>query len=429
MRRQERDTSLELNIEQIELKGFSRSLTEIEFLLLILVILYVIVPGTTVTAEPWWMTIAMLSYSVFILGFNYMNLNTPQTAWKLAVETWVMISFITFVLWHTGNVDSPLLNLYLLVIISSAITLSKLMTILEIILIFIFYFYLAVRNGLAFNLVEFTELMVYFSPFVLVAYIATMLASDVHYGKMMFKALSETDEMTDLFSSGKIKLSKVKNDLVGGSEVVADIDTVAFHRVSSDIIPVGNARGIMRSRTPKDDLTEAMGGKPNLFAGYGLTARQSDQIISSKQSLTELGGLRPIRQGVWNNSNDPFPQKLAEDGFRDLFGKKETILNIKKIDPNTSPFKFLPFGKVKQKTGQTEGEIHNVLNDLADPVKKTKIMNHLGTVQFTPFAGKNIRTTGTQGAGLSDILRTVKQTKADKKFFENRGLPNFDDFF
>ena len=237
------------------------------------------------------------------------------------------------------------------------------------------------------------------------------------------------DEMTDLFSSGKIKLSKVKNDLVGGSEVVADIDTVAFHRVSSDIIPVGNARGIMRSRTPKDDLTEAMGGKPNLFAGYGLTARQSDQIISSKQSLTELGGLRPIRQGVWNNSNDPFPQKLAEDGFRDLFGKKETILNIKKIDPNTSPFKFLPFGKVKQKTGQTEGEIHNVLNDLADPVKKTKIMNHLGTVQFTPFAGKNIRTTGTQGAGLSDILRTVKQTKADKKFFENRGLPNFDDFF
>jgi GGDEF domain-containing protein len=200
MRRQDRDSSLDLNIEQIELKGFSRSLTEIEFLLLILVILYVIVPGTTITAEPLWMTIAMLSYSVFILGFNYMNLNTPQTAWKLAVETWVMISFITFVLWNTGNVDSPLLNLYLLVIISSAITLSKLMTILEIILIFIFYFYLAVRNGLAFNLVEFTELMVYFSPFVLVAYIATMLASDVHYGKMMFKALSETDEMTNLLN-------------------------------------------------------------------------------------------------------------------------------------------------------------------------------------------------------------------------------------
>lgn len=200
MKRQERDGSLDLNIEQIELKGFSRSLTEIEFLLLILVILYIIVPGTTVTAEPFWMTVSMLTYAMFILGFNYMNLNTPQYAWKLAVETWVMISFITFVLWNTGNIDSPLLNLYLLVIIASAITLSKAVTILEIILIFIFFFYLAVRNGMAFNLVEITELMVFFSPFVLVAYITTMLASDVHYGKMMFKALSETDEMTSLLN-------------------------------------------------------------------------------------------------------------------------------------------------------------------------------------------------------------------------------------
>ena len=200
MRSQERDSSLDLNIEQIELKGFSRSLTEIEFLLLILVILYIIVPGTTVTAEPFWMTISMLAYAVFILGFNYMNLNTPQYAWKLAVETWVMILFITFILWNTGNIDSPLLNLYLLVIIASSITLSKSITILEIILIFIFYFYLAVRNGMAFDLVEITELLVYFSPFVLVAYISTMLASDVHYGKMMFKALSETDEMTNLLN-------------------------------------------------------------------------------------------------------------------------------------------------------------------------------------------------------------------------------------
>ena len=200
MRSQDRDSTLDLNIDQIELKGFSRSLTEIEFLLLILVILYIVVPGTTVTAEPFWMTVSMLVYAIFVLGFNYMNLNTPQYAWKLAVETWVMIFFITFILWNTGNVDSPLLNLYLLVIIASSITLSKSVTILEIILIFIFYFYLAVRNGMALDLVEITELMVYFSPFVLVAYITTMLASDVHYGKMMFKALSETDEMTNLLN-------------------------------------------------------------------------------------------------------------------------------------------------------------------------------------------------------------------------------------
>ena len=111
-----------------------------------------------------------------------------------------MIGFITWVLWNTGNINSPLLNLYLLVIISSAITLDKITTILEIILIFAFYLFLAVKNGMAYDLAEFSEMIIYFSPFVLVAYITTMLASDVHYGKMMFKALSETDEMTNLLN-------------------------------------------------------------------------------------------------------------------------------------------------------------------------------------------------------------------------------------
>jgi diguanylate cyclase (GGDEF)-like protein len=146
------------------------------------------------------MTVTMLLYAVFVLGFNYVNLDTPQYAWKLAIETWMMIAFITWVLWNTGSINSPLLNLYLLVIISSAITLDKITTMLEIVLIFAFYVFLAVRNGMAYDLAGFSQMMIYFSPFVLVAYITTMLASDVHYGKMMFKALSETDEMTHLLN-------------------------------------------------------------------------------------------------------------------------------------------------------------------------------------------------------------------------------------
>ena len=78
IKRHERDPSLDLNIEQIELKGFSRSLTEIEFLLLILVILYYVVPGTEIV-HPFLMTVSMLLYAVFVLGFNYVNLDTPST--------------------------------------------------------------------------------------------------------------------------------------------------------------------------------------------------------------------------------------------------------------------------------------------------------------------------------------------------------------
>lgn len=203
MKSSEKEKSMDLNIEKTELKGFSRRLTEIEFLLLILVILYFVVPGSTVTAEPFSMMLSMLAYAFFVLGFNYfnyVNLNNLQYTWKIAIETWVMIFFITWVLWNTGDVESPLLNLYLLVVIASAITLDKVTTFLEIMLIFAFYIFLGVKSGIEYNLGSFSVAMVYFSPLVLVAYITSMLASDVRSTKMMFKILSETDEMTNLLN-------------------------------------------------------------------------------------------------------------------------------------------------------------------------------------------------------------------------------------
>lgn len=185
--------------EQIELKGFSRSIAEIEWLLLLLVLLYYMSPDAQI-ASPDALLICMELFGAFILGFHYVNFNLPQFRWKLAIETWVMILFITLVVWNTGSVDSPLLNLYLLVIISSSITLGKAITISEIALISAVYILMASRSGLEYSLVEYTEFLIFFLPFMLVAYITTMLASDVNYGKEVFKALSETDEMTSLLN-------------------------------------------------------------------------------------------------------------------------------------------------------------------------------------------------------------------------------------
>ncbi|MDT8397599.1 MAG: GGDEF domain-containing protein [Pseudomonadales bacterium] len=196
---QDNDSRNVLDVEQIELKGFSRSIAEIEWLLLLLVILYYVAPGSNVS-NPFGMVLSMLGFAGFVLLFHYVNYNAPQYRWKLAIETWVMIGFITWTLWNTGSTESPLFNLYLLVIISSAITLGKMVTFLEIALIGAFYFFLAHHSGLEYSIAEFSQLMIYFTPFVLVAYIATMLAADVHYGRKMFKALSETDEMTKLLN-------------------------------------------------------------------------------------------------------------------------------------------------------------------------------------------------------------------------------------
>ena len=120
--------------EKEELKGFSRSMAELQWLLLILVILYFFIPIQAIENYDG-LIITMTSYSVFIVLFRYLNFQARESRLKLAMETWVMISFITLVLWYTGKVDSPLLNLYLLVIIACAITLGKIMTLLEVALI------------------------------------------------------------------------------------------------------------------------------------------------------------------------------------------------------------------------------------------------------------------------------------------------------
>lgn len=205
------DISDIFNIEQLELKGFTRSIAEIEWLLLILVLLYYVSP-TAQIANPAGMIASMIAFSVFVVGFHYLNFFTLPARWKLAIETWTMILFLTWILWNTGKIDSPLINLYLLVIIASALTLGKLITFLEFILIATVYFYLGAPTYMEsnFSLTDFSNFMSHFAPFLLIAYVTTMLAADVQYGRQMFKVLSEVDETTGLLNKRSFNTALLK---------------------------------------------------------------------------------------------------------------------------------------------------------------------------------------------------------------------------
>ncbi len=187
------------DIDQLELKGFSRSIAELEWLLIILVLLYFVTPAMVAESRPQ-VVVGMIFYTAFFMTFRYVNYFRQETRWKLALETWAMIAFITLVLWYTGKIFSPLLNLYLLVIITAGLTLGKLMTLLELALIAACYLYMGypVYADQLYSLATFSDLMAKFTPFLLVAYLTTMLSADLHYAKRMFKRLSETDEMTGL---------------------------------------------------------------------------------------------------------------------------------------------------------------------------------------------------------------------------------------
>ncbi len=191
----------QLDVEQVELKGFSRSFAELEWLLLVLVLLYSVAPGVYI--ENQWIILKFsLAFAAFVLAFRYLNFYKTETRWKLAIEVWVMIAYITSVLWYTGKIDSPLVNLYLLVIITSGLTLGKITTFLVLGLITSLYIFMGTLsiNHISFSLDNFSNMMTVFSPYLIIAYLTTMLSADLRFARMMFKHLSETDEMTGLMN-------------------------------------------------------------------------------------------------------------------------------------------------------------------------------------------------------------------------------------
>jgi len=184
---------------RLELRGFNRSLAEIEWLLLILILVYLVVPDAKVDDPPA-LVVACGGFALFILGFRYWNLFRLEARWKLTLETWAMIVVTAYAVWHTGKVDSPLINLYLLVIVFAALTLGKVITLLEVALIASFYMH-AAYAGLGeqiFTYWGFSNIMLNFAPFLLVAYLTSLLAADMGLARASAERLSETDDLTGL---------------------------------------------------------------------------------------------------------------------------------------------------------------------------------------------------------------------------------------
>jgi len=113
-----------------------------------------------------------------------------------------MTGFVTWALWHTGKLESPLVNSYLLVIITSALALDKLTTLLELALIAACFVFLGSHSSVyeLLSLKYVGSMFAQFAPFVLVAYITTMFASDIRYGLNKIKLMSETDELTGVLN-------------------------------------------------------------------------------------------------------------------------------------------------------------------------------------------------------------------------------------
>ncbi len=193
-------TDKPVSLEQEELRGLARTVAEIEWLLLVLVLLFQAFGGPKDEGRIA-IAMAMMFFAAFVLIFRYTNFYRNESRWKIAIETWVMIVFIIWSVYYTGKLESPLLNCFLLVIITSALTLGKVSTAAELAAIGAALLVLGGQPPGVFPTLEsLGGIAVLFVPFVLVAYITTMFSADIRYGLSKAVALSETDELTGLLN-------------------------------------------------------------------------------------------------------------------------------------------------------------------------------------------------------------------------------------
>jgi diguanylate cyclase (GGDEF)-like protein len=196
------DQGVLLTIEQEELRGLSRTVAEIHWLLLIVVLLFLLFGGSRGDAEAHAaISSGLFFYAALVMAFRYANFYRRETRWKIGIETLGMIALVAWALRHSGGLSSPLLNTFLLPIITSALTLGKLVTIVEVGLVVLCEMFLGAGSSAKLLSITFVGgLIAQLAPVLLVAYVTMMFSADIRYGLNHARLLSQTDELTGLYN-------------------------------------------------------------------------------------------------------------------------------------------------------------------------------------------------------------------------------------
>jgi diguanylate cyclase (GGDEF)-like protein len=178
-----------------------RSTRSIEILCLALAALVLVWSGAL--AKQLWPVLGLLAaFVAAIVAFRARRFFPRRTRTRLLIESWSMVVFITGVLWFTGKSSSPLLNLYLLPIILSSLTLGRLVTLLQVAVVAICHLLLAAATpGVdVMSLVYASQAVGQLAPFLLVAYLTTTLSADVTEARERIENLAQTDALTGLYN-------------------------------------------------------------------------------------------------------------------------------------------------------------------------------------------------------------------------------------
>ncbi|GAB3682878.1 diguanylate cyclase domain-containing protein [Salinisphaera aquimarina] len=168
-------------------KHFCRSVAEIQWLLVILVLLYVVATGYSLDSSPS-VLITIGLYFLFSLATNYAGLFDLNRSVLITAHTLVMMAFITTILYLTHGIDGPLVSLYLVVIITSALALGKMATLLEVGAVAACYLLLTQYADSSAES-DYSLIAANLLIFILVGYLTTTLAEAIHSANEHLKTI------------------------------------------------------------------------------------------------------------------------------------------------------------------------------------------------------------------------------------------------
>jgi diguanylate cyclase (GGDEF)-like protein len=177
-----------------------RSTQSIELLCLALAALVLVWSGTLVTAP--WAVVPLVAFVAAIFTFRARRFFPGRTRTRLLIESWSMVVFVTAILWFTDKSSSPLFNLYLLPIILSALTLGRLVTLLQVGTIALCHLLLAAASPQTdlLSLAYASQVVGQIAPFLVVAFLTTTLSADITEARERIEDLAQNDAFTGLYN-------------------------------------------------------------------------------------------------------------------------------------------------------------------------------------------------------------------------------------
>ena len=218
-------------VQRDEHASIIKSLTRVDWLVLLVVALYSLVPHVT-SRSPRWLYIAMATYTLFVLAFRWRGFPVRDTRARIALGAAAMVAFITAVAIQTGGSASPMVNLYLLPIVLVAMTLGRRGAFVIVVGVALAWLSVIVGEGVLPPPAELgARLFGEIGPYALVAYLTQALAGSILTARRRIEEMAERDSLTGLLNLRTFKAIlhrehklRTRGAQGGYSVLVVDVD-------------------------------------------------------------------------------------------------------------------------------------------------------------------------------------------------------------